>query len=118
MERKHNSQAFTPEDIKTFPANISLEDYCKHFFDYDVIDSDTIYNLQQELISRLSEKDKKDFYKYIYRNGKKMRKPSVWVKIFKCLPLLTLFTFSDSPELHRLEKRYQKGDTSVLELTL
>lgn len=103
---------------KEVPQDITLEEYCKHYSEYAFIGYDAIMSLHNQLMSRLSEKDTKDFYKYIYRNGKKMRKPSVWVKIYKCLPLLSLYTYSDNNECKRLYNKLRKGDTSVLELTL
>lgn len=107
--------------LKEVPGNITLDDYCIHFQEFDAVDFETISNLQRQLVMRLTEKEKKDFFNYLYNVNhnyahKTIRRPKVWMKICNCLPLISLFTFADNPLITKLEKRYSKGDTSVLDI--
>ena len=108
--------------LKEVPVDITLDNYCKHFMKFNAISKEATINLQKQLVLRLSEKEKRDFFIYIYKAhhnyaAKSIKRPSVWVKVQKCLPLLWLFVISYwQPEIQTLVEKYKKGDLSVLEL--
>ena len=111
------------KELKEVPTNITLDDFCKHCMEFDAISKEALINLQKQLVLRLPEKEKRDFFVYIYKTShnyiaKSIKRPSVWVKIWKCLPLLWLFVIAcwGHPEIQALVKKYKKGDLSVLEL--
>ena len=97
-------------ELNEVPENITLEDYCKHSSEYNVIAFETTENLQKQLVMRMTDKEKKDFFNYLYKvnhnyGNKTIRRPKVWMKISNCLPLIELFVFADNPILKKLTKR-------------
>lgn len=105
---------------------MTLEEYYNKFNNYEgfYLDLDSIGILQEELINKLSEKDKNDFYAYLRRplgikDGKvfprpRKTKPKVWKFIYSSLPLYLLFNYPGDKHLRRLYKRYEKKDKTVL----
>lgn len=98
-------------ELKEVPENITLDNYCIHFKEFDAISFETTANLQKQLVMRLTEKEKKDFFNYLYKVNhnyahKTIRRPNVWMKIYNCLPLIELFVvFIDNQILNKLKKR-------------
>ena len=102
---------------------MTLNDYYTKFDSIFFISIDEISNLQQELISKLSEKDRNDFYAYLkkplgIKDGKvfprpRKTKPKIWKFIYSSLPLYLLFAFPDDKHLRRLYNKYKNGDKKV-----
>lgn len=103
---------------------MTLEEYYNKFDSIFFISTDEIFNLQQELISKLSEKDRNDFYSYLHiplgiKDNKvfpkfRKTKPKIWKFIYSSLPLYLLFTYAGDSHLRKLYNKYKKGDKKVI----
>lgn len=102
---------------------MTLEEYYNSF-DSACLDAEDIKLLQKEIISKLSEKDKADFYSYLhiplgikdYKVVPKFRKtkPNIWKFIYSSLPLYQLFSYPSDSHLLALYSKYKKGDKKVI----
>ena len=102
---------------------MTLEEYYNKF-DSISIDVDDIKALQEEVINKLSEKDKTDFYSYLhiplgikdYKVFPKFRKtkPNIWKFIYSSLPLYQLFSCPGDSHLVALYSKYKNGDKKVI----
>lgn len=107
---------------------MTLDEYYNNFDTIAALSVDELSALQGELISKLSDKDKYDFYAYLKispswhlnKKGKPVRdikpritKPKIWKFIYSSLPLFSLFVFADNKHLQKLYKKYKNGDMRV-----